>query len=126
MKAYLVELGSIIKKGEHEFDFYSKVYDHQYGYYDNCQYYTGNKEKAIEDIRTYCKDHIRNYGILSDAGDIDDDAIAKEKEQDTSMTDEEAMRCIFISDEHYKTEDVIFSALNSGKDKIVEGFIQKK
>lgn len=34
MQAYLVDLGILLDKTDKEFEYYSCVYDHQYGYYD--------------------------------------------------------------------------------------------
>lgn len=51
---FLVDTGELLTESEEDFDFYSSVYDHKYGYYDYDQYYTREigeaKDYAMEQV----------------------------------------------------------------------------
>lgn len=66
MKAYLVDVGILLSSKDEEFDFYSCVYDHKYGYYDENQYYVSTQEEAIRQALEYVKQGVDGtYGVVS-------------------------------------------------------------
>lgn len=96
MKAYLVDVGVLLEKQNDKFDFYSCVYDHKYGYYDENQYYVSTKEKAIKQAKEYVENGIETtYGIVSLT--TLDDSITKQDIDDGNVD---------VSNEHYLKEDV--------------------
>ena len=80
MKTYLVDVGVLLTDKDKEFEFYSCVYDHKYGYFDENQYYVSTKEKAIKEVKEYVENGVEGtYGIVNltnldnvTAQDIDD------------------------------------------------------
>ena len=96
MKAYLVDVGVLLTKEDEEFDCYSCVYDHKYGYYDESQYYVSTKEKATKEIKEYVENGVEGtYGIVSLT--ILDDDITKQDIDDGNVD---------VSNEYYLKEDV--------------------
>lgn len=111
MKAYLVDVGVLLTEKDEEFDFYSCVYDHKYGYYDENQYYVSTKEKAKKAIKEYVKNGVEGtYGIVSLT--LLDDNITKQDIDDGNVD---------VSDEYYLETDICvgYAKINN---KIVELF----
>lgn len=111
MKAYLVDVGVLLTEKDKEFDFYSCVYDHKYGYYDENQYYVSTKEKAIQEIKEYVENGIETtYGIVSLT--TLDDTITKQDIDDGNID---------VSNEHYKIKDVCvgYAKLNNQVCRII-------
>jgi hypothetical protein len=111
MKAYLVDVGVLLTKEDKEFDFYSCVYNHKYGYYDENQYYVSTKEKATKEIKEYVENGVEGtYGIVSLT--TLDDSITKQDIDDGNVD---------VSDEHYKIEDVCvgYAKLNNQVCRII-------
>lgn len=109
MKAYLVDVGFLLKPNEEEFEFYSCVYDHKYGYYDTNQYYTPTLEQAKKDVQEYIQqteNHI--YGVVS-LVELSDDYDFKD--------------CSDIQ-EHYLVDDIEYSICKINNE-IKENFITK-
>lgn len=96
MEAYLVDIGILLTKKDKELDFYSCVYDHKYGYYDENQYYVSTKEEAIKQVKEYVKNGVENtYGVVSLTAL--DDSITKQ-DIDNGNVD--------VSNEYYLKEDI--------------------
>lgn len=95
--AYLVDLGTLIFPGEHEFDSYAVAYDSKYGYYDENQYYTLDRDVAIRDAEQHLEDaNERAYAIVTETW-LDD-----------GITQGDIDAGVPVEDEHYLVEDVIF------------------
>lgn len=103
--AYLIDLGALIFPGENEFDAYAIVYDRKYGYYDQNQWYSLDRDEAIREAREWIDEgNDRAYAIVSETWLADDVT-----QQDIDDGDVEV-------NEHYLTEDVIFArAVIDGK-----------
>ena len=108
MQAYLVDVGILLDKTDKEFDFYSCVYDHKYGYYDTNQYYVPTLEQAKKEAQKYVEQTSNSYGVISVA----------ELEDDFDFED-----CHNIQ-EYYLIEDVEYSICNLDE-KVKENFIKK-
>ena len=95
--AILLDVGVLLTKDNEEFEFYSSVYDHEYGYYDENQIaYKG--EDLIEAIK-YAREYVSagvdmTYAVITNQGIIN----YNEPWEDDR-----------IEDFTYKHEDVIFS-----------------
>jgi hypothetical protein len=110
MQAYLVDLGILLDKTDKEFEYYSCVYDHQYGYYDLNQYYVPTLEEATRDVETFVKKTNDSYGIISVA----------------ELNDDFNFDCELNSvSENYLVEDIEWS-LSNQKGIITENFIKEK
>lgn len=106
--AYLVDLGILIFEGEDEFDAYAIAYDKKYGYYDENQYYTLDREAALQDAQDYLDEEIssyidgpRRYAVITETW-IEDD-ITQQDIDDGNVP---------VEDEHYLVEDAIFAKAN--------------
>lgn len=108
MNAYLVDVGILLNSDDEEFEFYSCVYDHKYGYYDADQYYVPTLEQAKKEVKEYVKDSDNSYGIVSITQLSDD--FDFEKCQDIQ--------------EHYLIADIEYSICKINNE-IKENFITK-
>ena len=109
MKAYLVDVGILLKPNEEEFEFYSCVYDHKYGYYDTNQYYVLTLEQAKKDVQ----EHINQtdnyaYGVISI----------------TELSDDFDFEDCHDIQEHYLINDIEYSICKINNE-IKENFIIK-
>ena len=108
-EAYLVDEGVLLTREDKEFEAYAIVYDKKYGYYDECQCYIVNKEKAIKEAKEYVENGVEStYAIVSITA-IPDDANLEE---------------IYVEGEVYVLEDVIYSVAKINGE-IVENFLVK-
>lgn len=105
-KAYLIEVGVLLTQKDPEWKSYNRVYDKQWGYYDEDQYFTlptGNEkmERLKEEVYSYVRNGMPlTYGIIS-ATMVDD-----------SVTEEQCeLRSVSLENEEYKKEDVLFSVM---------------
>lgn len=107
MQAYVVDVGILLSKNNKEFDFYSTVYDKQYGYFDENQFYIQKSEKAIDFVNKYVKEGVDNtYGVISQ----------------TTLPDDFNFEDSEFGPEKYLLEDVVYSIAKIDG-KIVESFI---
>lgn len=110
--AILLDVGVLLTKDNEEFDFYSSVYDHEYGYYDENQIaYKG--EDLIEAIK-YARQYVNagvdmTYAVITNQGVVNYD----EPWDDGN-----------IQGFAYNHEDVIFSVAKIN-DEIVEDFMKE-
>lgn len=102
MKAYLVDIGRLIKPGEKEFEQYSIVYDKKYGYYDENQYYTKDLYQAMKKVMNYLDSH-RKYGIVTEQ-ELPDSVL--QDEGVNSLVEVPVQNC------DYRIESIVFSAAN--------------
>ena len=111
MKAYLVDVGILLNKADKEFEFYSCVYDHKYGYYDVNQYYVPTLEQAKKDAIEHINKNIKNdpYAVISIA----------------TLPDDYDFEDGMLNGEQYLIENVVFSA-KIENESIKENFIMKE
>ena len=67
MKMYFVEVGVLCYPTSELFEQYNEVYDHQYGYYDENQFW----EKDFKKAKTYVEEYVKNgvdttYGLIKE------------------------------------------------------------
>lgn len=113
--AFLVEVGVLIQDKNHEmFDHYATAYDHKYGYYDENQYYTTDKDKAIRDVKEYVANGVDGtYGIISETH-LDD----------TCFENGKLCEDIDVENENYDVDSVVYSLTIIDKE-VHENFIHK-
>lgn len=114
MKCFLIscDVGILLTKEDKEFDFYSCVYDHKYGYYDENQivYKKESTNEAIEYAKQYVNDGVdMTYAVITDQG---------QHHRDEPFDDGD------ITNFTYNSEDVIYSIAKIDGE-IVENFVQK-
>ena len=106
-KAYLVDVGVLLTSQDEEFEQYSHVYDKQYGYYDEGQWYCKCKPVAKQDVRVYVRDGLEGtYGIVSA----------------TVLPDDFDFEDGYVENESYLVDDIIYSVAKINGE-IVENFI---
>lgn len=115
MKAYLVDIGRLIKPGEKEFEQYSIVYDKKYGYWDRNQYYSDNLYNAMKDIMEYVKNNNRAYGIVTKQ-EIQDNILEIENVKSISEVP------LQLDNTDYTEASIVFSACNENG-KVKQNFI---
>ncbi len=107
MKAFLLDVGVLLTKKDEEYEYYSKVYNRVYGFYDEDQSYYKTKEEAIQEARAYVDSGVNNtYAIVSNT-DLPDDFDFEEG-------------CVEY--ETYKMEDVVYSIAKLNE-SLVEDFL---
>ena len=107
-----LDVGVLLTKNDEEFDFYSCVYDHKYGYYDENQiaYKECDLAEAIKYAREYVTDGVdMTYAVVTNQGQIN-----YCEEFDDGNIDNFTYLC----------EDVIFS-LAKINGEIIENFIRE-
>lgn len=107
-----LDVGVLLTKDDEEFDYYSQVYDHKYGYYDENQiaYKESDLAKSIQYARQYVADGVdMTYAVITNQGQIN----YCEEFDDGN-----------IEDFTYPCEDVIFS-LAKINGEIIENFIEE-
>lgn len=68
-----LDVGVLLTKDDEEFDYYSQVYDHKYGYYDEEQraYKGSDIIEAIKYVRQYVADGVdMTYAVITNQGQI--------------------------------------------------------
>lgn len=109
--AILLDVGVLLTKDNKEFNFYSAVYDHEYGYYDEDQIaYKG--EDLIEAIK-YARQYVlggvdMTYAVITNQGIVNYN---------------EPWESDRIEDFTYNREDVIFSIAKINGE-IIEDFVK--
>lgn len=106
-----LEVGVLLTQLDEEFDSYSGVYDHRYGYYDEDQtaYKGEDLAKAIKYARQYVLDGVdMTYAVITNQGQINYNGEFDEND---------------IEDFTHNAEDVIFSVAKI-YGKIVEDFVR--
>ena len=110
MLAYLVDVGVLLDDDHEEYDAYAIVYDKAYAYYDENQFYTKTKEKAIEYVKKYIeKGVVGTYGVVSET---------------TRLYDYDFENQNDFGPETYHPADVIYS-IAKFEDEIKENFVLK-
>lgn len=106
MNAYLLEVGVLLTHDDDEFESYASVYNKEYGFYDEDQYYIRKKCKAITEAREYVNKGVNNsYAILLNTI-VPDGSVSGP-----------------VLKESYSIEDVIYSVAKLN-DEIVENFLK--
>lgn len=110
MKAYLVDVGVLLSDDHKEFDFYSSVYDKQYGYFDENQYYVKDLADALKQAKEYVDKGVDNtYAVVSETN------IPYDYDFDSGE----------FGPESYHLEDVVYSAAKING-VVMEGFVGAK
>lgn len=113
MRAYLVDVGVLLFKGDPQFENYSVVYNKNYGYYDEGQHYVGTLEEAIEEVKSYVKNGVEHtYGIVSNTT-LDDDLGVEDLDE------------IDVECEEYILDNVVYSVAKFDGE-LVEDFLEEK
>jgi hypothetical protein len=73
MKGILIccDVGVLLTSDDEEFEYYSQVYDHKYGYYDENQiaYKEADTDEAIEYAKQYVADGVdMTYAVITNQG----------------------------------------------------------
>lgn len=106
--AYFVENGVLILKGEPEFEQYNHVYNHEYGFYDEDQYYVKDKDEAVKQAASYVESGVnRTYAIVSQ----------------TTLPDDFDFEDQTLGNENYDKEGIIYSIAKMD-DKIIKDFLK--
>ena len=109
VKAYLVDVGVLLPRDDEDFKYYSKVYNNQYGFYDEDRYYSGTLEQAMKDAKFYVRKSEEDaYAVISSAM------------VDNSLTDN--FDSISVDNEDYSLENVIYSCRKKNG-QLIEGFV---
>ena len=66
-----LDVGVLLTKDNEEFDYYSQVYDHEYGYYD--EYQRAYKEKDLAKAIKYAREYVAEgvdmtYAVITNQG----------------------------------------------------------
>ena len=110
MRAYLIEHGFLLFKDDPEFESYATVYNKNYGYYDEDQFYIIEEKQAIEEAKQHVVEcgYDNIYAIVSLA-DVDDDFDFEDQE---------------LGPEEYILDNVVYS-IGKINEEIVEDFLFK-
>ena len=108
-----LDVGVLLTQDEKLFDFYSHVYDHKYGYYD--EYQRGYKEKDLAEAIKYAREYVADgvdmtYAVITNQGQIN---YNNEFDEDN------------IEGFTYDAKDVIFSVAKINGE-IIENFIKEE
>ncbi|MBQ7673587.1 MAG: hypothetical protein IJT36_03560 [Alphaproteobacteria bacterium] len=109
---YLIEFGILLDKNSKEAKGYTTVYDKEYGYFDEDQFYSTKEsyEEKKAEYLDYVKEGVENTYIVVSETAIDDN-------------DEDELPQ--VSEENYLCSNVVFSAAKING-KIVENFIKQE
>jgi len=110
MIAYLVDVGVLLSDNNKDFEAYSNVYDKQYGYFDENQYYV----KDIADALKRAKEYV-NKGVDLTYAVVSETYIPYNYDFDSGD----------LGPERYRLEAVVYSAAKIN-DAVVEGFVGAK
>lgn len=107
MRAYLVDVGVLLSDDNKDFGAYSNVYDKQYGYFDENQYYVKDLEDALKQAKEYVDKGVdTTYAVVSETN------IPYDYDFDSGD----------FGPEHYNLVDVVYSAAKIN-DAVMEGFV---
>lgn len=107
MNAFIVDEGILLTKRPPEFARYAGVYDKNYGYYDENQYYLLSEQDAIAQARQYVESGVENTYAIVSRTTLDDGV--------------DPADCI-VCFEDYSASDVVYSVAKLDG-QIVEGFV---
>lgn len=107
MKAFIVDEGVLLTKDNPEFARYAVVYDKNYGYYDENQYYLLSERDAIAQARQYVESGVENTYAIVSRTTLDD-----------GLDPADCIVCF----ESYSASDVVYSVAKLDG-QIVEGFV---
>ncbi len=106
---FLIDEGILLEKNDEQFSSYNNVYDKEYGYYDENQFYVSSKDDAIRLAKEYVNKGVeKTYVIVSC----------------TNIEENENVNECPVEDESYLLEDVIYSVTKLNG-IIVEYFLKK-
>lgn len=107
---YLVDVGVLLEKDNEAFDSYCQVYDKEWGYFDEDQFYMEDKNKAISFVDKYVNDGVEHtYGVVSK----------------TEMPyEDEDLEDINVEGESYFVDDIVYCVAKLDY-KPVEDFIKR-
>lgn len=107
-QVYLMDEGVLLSKGNEQFENY-EAYDHQYGYYDEDQYYTDDFKRTVEAAKRYVEIGVdMTYAVVSR----------------TSVPEDADLDDLPVEKETYLACDVVYSCAKIDG-QIVENFIKK-
>lgn len=111
MKVYLLETGVLLNKSDKDYRSYSQIYDKQHGFYDECQEFKPNLDKAVEEAETYVQSGVPDtYVVVS--------------ELDTGYGyEEDGLEEMDLSGIEYNLKDVVFSFVKQKDGKLVKDFL---
>lgn len=108
---FLVDVGVLLSEKDDEFSSYNQVYDKKHGFYDEDQYYSADKNLAIEQVKQYVAQGVENsYGVVSIS--------------DTENTNQDIAN-LNVSGETYDAASVVYSVAKIDG-TLVEHFVATK
>ncbi len=84
---YLIEQGMFLSKDDPEYEEYNMVYDKEWAYYDENQFYSDNPEQDVHKLKQEILDRSNYYIIVTDQGHINDfgDTFITDKPEDVPV-----------------------------------------
>lgn len=121
-KAYLVDEGTLLEKSDQEYANYA-VYDKEYGYYDDDQYFTADLEKAKQACMKYVESGDWVYGIITEQ-QVTDDQLSRIMQYDQTQDTDDRVGLAKVDSDH-TTDSVVFSVCRK-QGVVIQDFIKKK
>lgn len=111
MKVYLLETGVLLDKSDKDYGSCSQISDKQHGFYDECQEFKPNLDKAEEETKTYVQSGVPGtYAVVSGL--------------DTGYGyEEDGLEEMDLSGIEYSLADVVFSFVKQKDGKLVNDFL---
>ena len=111
MEAFLLDCGILLSPEDDQFEHYAKVYDKEYGYYDEGMCYISTKSEAIRQAKKYVNDGVNNtYAVVSTT------FLPRDFDFDNEN---------LVAGENFDSDDVIYSIAKINGE-IVEDFVHFK
>ena len=111
-KIYTYELGILLDKSNPEYDYYSNVWDRNYGYYDETIGALVDFDEAKKEVIDYVKNGVKNtYGIICERH-VDETVYNEIKNGED------------YDDYSYDIEDVVYSIYKNNEGNIIENFLK--
>lgn len=129
VEVFLVEHGVLLPKEDKEYEFYSKVYDNQNGYYDYYQEYDCHELETIKSNHLeWLEKHGENneYYIITKQGKLKNYYISKNITEETEWGEikQDLNDCWDQPD--YSVENIVWSVYKDENGIIHEDFIKKE
>ena len=119
---YFYETGVLFDKDHMEFDYYNKVYNKKYGFYDEEYGWTKNEDKAKEIVNDYVKNGVPNtYGVVLKYEYDEEDIVDIVGGTFNDITDDDLIE-FNNEDVDYDMENVVYSVAKN-KEKTFENFL---
>lgn len=120
-KAYLVDEGTLLEKSDQEYANYA-VYDKEYGYYDDDQYFTADLEKA----KQACMKYVATsgdwaYGVITEQH-VTDDQLSRIRQYDRTQDVDGRVELTKV-DPDYTLDRVVFSVCRK-QGVVIQDFIK--